>query len=1251
MPEPPRSTDDSKRVVSDLTKSETIVSEGYAPQEIREDRALRFFVSYAHLDGKLKEDLLARLLIRLKSHKSLRFEHWSDQDILVGTDWFAAIQRAMEACDFAVLLVSPEFLSREFIRETELPWLYANKAVIPVAVRPLSTNLDWRGLEAKQIFFHNGKSYIDKVTDRTRGQFVDALFDALCLRLKSAPQAQCEPPTAPVKQRRDFDHFRLSVSDVDLKTFAPTEGQETSLHKGLEPGPAIDARLRKDAIAFLTEWVGDKDGPPYAVLLGETGLGKTTTCKVFANRLFGRREKEASVPLPIYFDLRHVGGRGRNLVLEEIVDLILRESWKGGPGQARLAPAEIFDLVAAEPTLVIWDGLDEVLVHLDDNEGQRFTRQLFRILPPRSKGDRRVGRMLVTCRTHYFRTLRDQQTHLRGEDRDNIRLEDYRDPFLLLPFTEVQIKTYLKATLPDRDPDGVMQVIAGVHNLTEMAERPYTLSLIVREFETIERWKAEGRQVTGVTLYRHMVRSWLERDAGKHQIQPDHKQLIMEHLAAELWRSGQRYWKVANLEEWLLDFFEANAKVERHYRGKGLEQLKEDLRTATFLVRDGEDQFRFAHTSLQEFFLAGYLRRALIDGQPERWAMSPVSNETLDFLGQWLLEEAGETRAAALGTLGRIRDEYTPTASENVLRYCLGAKRYPCPSMEGFQLPGARLDEMEFEGEPDAPLRLDRINLAGARLWNTRWRHCRLSGGDLSGADVTGAEFLHCAMEGSRWQSSILEATTFRDCDLRGVSFGGVPGRKSRWLRCDVTDAELPGDALVALNRPEGAAHLSGDYELWVASGHGRAVVSCAWSPDGRRIVSASVDNTLRIWDAESGQSVRALRGHDDSVTGCAWSPDGRRIVSASADKTVRIWDAVSGQSLRTLNGHEDWVRGCAWSPNGRRIVSASDDNTLRVWDAESGLSLSTLTGHDDSVLGCAWSTDRRRIVSSSTDNTLRIWDAESGQSLRTLNGHEDSVSGCAWSPDGGRIVSASEDHTLRIWDAQTGQSLRTLNGHDRYVLSCGWSPEGGQIVSASTDNTLRVWDADSGRCLRSLRGHRDSAKGCAWSPDGRRIVSASDDQTLRIWNAESGQSLRTLSGGDAAVLGCAWSPDGRRIVSASADHTLRIWDAESGHSLRTLSGHEDWVWGCAWSPDGRLVASTSEDGTVRLWDPDAGCELDRRIYLRSTPYGSVWATIDHSNNRILACHPEAWRILGWRDVGAGGMAAILPAETFGPLP
>jgi WD40 repeat protein len=101
-------------------------------------------------------------------------------------------------------------------------------------------------------------------------------------------------------------------------------------------------------------------------------------------------------------------------------------------------------------------------------------------------------------------------------------------------------------------------------------------------------------------------------------------------------------------------------------------------------------------------------------------------------------------------------------------------------------------------------------------------------------------------------------------------------------------------------------------------------------------VVSASFDQTLKVWDLESGRELLTLQGHADSVSACAVTPDGRRVVSASFDQTAKVWDLESGRELLTLQGHADSVNACAVTPDGQRVVSASSDQTLKVWDLES---------------------------------------------------------------------------------------------------------------------------------------------------------------------------------------------------------------------------------------------------------------------------------------------------------------------------
>jgi WD40 repeat protein len=128
--------------------------------------------------------------------------------------------------------------------------------------------------------------------------------------------------------------------------------------------------------------------------------------------------------------------------------------------------------------------------------------------------------------------------------------------------------------------------------------------------------------------------------------------------------------------------------------------------------------------------------------------------------------------------------------------------------------------------------------------------------------------------------------------------------------------------------------------EVCTLEGHTDGVISVAFSPDGKWIVSGGCgrDSTLKVWDASSGQKMRTLEGHLRYSVNCvAFSLDGMRIVSGSPDKTLKVWDLASGQDVRTLEGHSHSTRSVEFSPKGTRIVSVDEGGTLKLWDASSG--------------------------------------------------------------------------------------------------------------------------------------------------------------------------------------------------------------------------------------------------------------------------------------------------------------------------
>jgi WD40 repeat protein len=375
------------------------------------------------------------------------------------------------------------------------------------------------------------------------------------------------------------------------------------------------------------------------------------------------------------------------------------------------------------------------------------------------------------------------------------------------------------------------------------------------------------------------------------------------------------------------------------------------------------------------------------------------------------------------------------------------------------------------------------------------------------------------------------------------------------------------------------------DYQHAVLSGHGATVFTAAYSPDGKRVVTASQDSTARIWEATTGALLIVLSGHADAVRSAAYSPDGQRIVTASADKTAHIWDARTGSQLAVLSGHVGPVNFAAYSPDGQRIATTSDDGTLRIWDAATFAQLNVLSGHTGAVLAVAYSPDGGQIATASAHKSVRIWNAATGALITIAAGHDDVVHSIAYSPDGKNIVTASDDKTGRIWDVATGKQVAMLSGHAAALRSAAYSPDGKRIVTAADDSTARIWDAATGAQLAVLSVIGPDVRSAAYSPDGRRIVTASSDTTARIWYATPPDQVAVLSGDTALVNFAAYSQNGKQIVTASGDLTARIWDASTATQIALLSGHTGSVVSADYSPDAKSILTASYDNTARIWD------------------------------------------------------------------
>lgn len=415
---------------------------------------------------------------------------------------------------------------------------------------------------------------------------------------------------------------------------------------------------------------------------------------------------------------------------------------------------------------------------------------------------------------------------------------------------------------------------------------------------------------------------------------------------------------------------------------------------------------------------------------------------------------------------------------------------------------------------------------------------------------------------------------------------------------------------------------------------HADEVFGVSFSPDGKRIATASKDGIAKVLDVKTGREQMVFDGHSFAVTHVVFSPDGNRVATSSLDKTARIWDADKGDpdnlgkpvQLAKLD-HPDEVCDIDFSRDGKHVATACKDGIARIWNTDTQQIVTQFDHSGQAEKRILWSvmfsTDYARLISASENNTAKIWNCynEMRPPVQVAHPAKNTLYSAAFSTDGRRIITASGDKTAIVWNAGTGRRYHVLKGHEREVLNVSFSPNGKKALTASKDGTARIWDLGIGAECQILK-HGGAVLAVKFV-SRNRVKSVSRDKTAGTWKIGQTSPENKTPLSLSFIQSSAISPNGRHAVLLPGNGTAVIVTLAKGKSsiLHTLKAHTDDIVHAAFSGDGSMIATASKDGTARIWNVLSGKQLhlleeapDRNpeytVYqVAFSPYGNIVAT------------------------------------------
>ena len=362
------------------------------------------------------------------------------------------------------------------------------------------------------------------------------------------------------------------------------------------------------------------------------------------------------------------------------------------------------------------------------------------------------------------------------------------------------------------------------------------------------------------------------------------------------------------------------------------------------------------------------------------------------------------------------------------------------------------------------------------------------------------------------------------------------------------------------------SASSDGNLKLWdlqtgentlLLRGHYALVSDVAVTRDGQIAASIGWDQTLHLWDLRRREADSNC-GHENAVEKIIVSPCGKWILTASKDQSIKIWDSTTYCVHRTLKGHKHWVSDIAISPDGCRIVSASWDTTIKIWSFDTGLEEFSLATGDDPVSAIVLHPDGSLLIGGTIKGDLMIWDLEKRMVKRAFRAHDQSIEALGLTPNGQSFLSVSNDQKLKKWDIDTGGLIFSLEGYEntaspaqagsdeerlfiRQMSNEGMTDivvthDGQHAITGALNGYISIWDIKGRHLESNFKNSTSGISAVCISADGKYIAAATglphyqSDNSVRLWATDT-QHMLAYFVGDAPMSACTFTPNSEMLI------------------------------------------------------------------------------------------------------------------------